>query len=80
MSSFPIGEAKTQLSQLIARAEAGEEVIIRRGAVPAVRLVPVTTVEPVSPLGLLAGDIWIADDFDAELPEFFGPVEPPRRS
>ena len=79
MSSYPIGEAKTQLSQLIARAEAGEEVIIRRGATPAVRLVPVEEAAPRAPrsaLGLLRGAITIADDFDDELPEFFDPIEP----
>ena len=36
-----IGEAKTRLSQLIARAEAGEDVIIARDGVPAARIVPV---------------------------------------
>lgn len=35
-----IGEAKAQLSSLIARAEAGEDVIIARDGVPAARLVP----------------------------------------
>lgn len=36
-------EAKTQLSRLIAAAEAGEEVIIARRGTPAVRLVPIKT-------------------------------------
>ena len=35
-----IGAAKARLSELIARVEAGEEVIIARGHVPAVRLAP----------------------------------------
>ena len=35
-----IGEAKAQLSNLIARAEAGEDVIIARNGVPAARIVP----------------------------------------
>ena len=35
-----IGEAKAQLSHLIARAEAGEDVIIARDGVPAARIVP----------------------------------------
>ena len=35
-----IGEAKARLSELIARVEAGEEVVIARGHVPAVRLAP----------------------------------------
>ena len=36
-----VGEAKARLSNLIARAEAGEDVIIARDGVPAVRIVPV---------------------------------------
>jgi prevent-host-death family protein len=36
-----IHQAKTQLSKLIARAEAGEEVVIARGREPVVRLAPV---------------------------------------
>lgn len=36
-----IGEAKTRLSQLLAAAKAGEEVVIARDGTPEVRLVPV---------------------------------------
>ena len=35
-----IGEAKTRLSELIARVEAGEEIIIARGHEPVARLAP----------------------------------------
>ena len=35
-----IGDAKARLSHLIARAEAGEDVIIARDGVPAARIVP----------------------------------------
>ena len=35
-----VGEAKAHLSHLIARAEAGEDVIIARDGVPAARIVP----------------------------------------
>lgn len=34
-------EAKTHLSELVARAEAGEEIVIARSGAPAVRLVPI---------------------------------------
>jgi prevent-host-death family protein len=34
-------EAKTQLSQLVARAEAGEEIVIARAGEPVARIVPV---------------------------------------
>jgi prevent-host-death family protein len=39
-------EAKTHLSELIARAERGEEVIITRHNKPVARLVPVVAPEP----------------------------------
>lgn len=35
-------EAKTHLSRLLAEVEAGEEIMICRGATPAARLVPLT--------------------------------------
>lgn len=36
-----VGEAKTHLSELLVKAEAGEEVIISRGDQPVVRLVAI---------------------------------------
>jgi prevent-host-death family protein len=36
-----IHRAKTTLSQLVARAEAGEEIIIARGGTPVAKLVPI---------------------------------------
>ena len=65
----PLNEAKTRLSELIRRVEAGEEIVIRRGSKPVARLVR----EPdrrIQPPGVLRGRIEIADDFDAPLPEF----------
>jgi antitoxin (DNA-binding transcriptional repressor) of toxin-antitoxin stability system len=64
--TFTIGEAKTNLSKLVALAEQGEKVEIRRGKRPAVRLTPLSASsharrEP----GALAGRIAIADDFDS---------------
>ena len=40
-----IGDAKTRLSELVAAAERGEEVILARAGTPRVRLVPVESVE-----------------------------------
>jgi prevent-host-death family protein len=63
-------DAKTRLSELVAAAESGEEVIIARGGTPAVRLVAVNVeYEPVR-LGVLAGEIELGEDFDEPLPEF----------
>lgn len=35
-----VGEAKTRLSELLARVEAGEEIVIARGDHPVARLLP----------------------------------------
>jgi prevent-host-death family protein len=65
-----IHEAKTHLSRLLQRVAAGEEVTIARAGVPVARLV---AVEPkkkkVRPLGMDRGRVWVADDFDAPLPD-----------
>jgi prevent-host-death family protein len=61
-------EAKTDLSKLVERALAGEDVVIARAGVPVVRLVPVArTGRRV--LGQWRGKVQMADDFDAPLPD-----------
>jgi len=66
-------EAKTQLSQLVARMEKGEEVILARNGKPVARLVPVEE-KPLPPLmGLLKGKGCVAEDFNDPLPaEYYG--------
>jgi prevent-host-death family protein len=62
--------AKTQLSRLIDRANAGEEVVITRHGRPVARLVPADQVGTRRKLGLLQNQgYWIAEDFDASLPD-----------
>ncbi len=63
-----VGQAKTDLSKLLARVEAGEEVEIARDGVPVARLV---RVEPQTPgarflamRGSLAGQVVIHDESD----------------
>lgn len=69
MAQVGMHEAKTQLSQLVARVEAGEDVVIARNGKPVARLVPVlVTGSFADARGALAGQIWMADDFD-ELPD-----------
>ncbi|MDX2193853.1 MAG: type II toxin-antitoxin system prevent-host-death family antitoxin [Gemmatimonadales bacterium] len=60
-----IYDAKTQLSQLVDKALAGEEVVIARHGRPLVKLVPYAPVPPPIRVGLCAGQFWIAPDFDA---------------
>lgn len=45
--SVTIHEAKTHLSRLIARVEAGEEIILKRGAVPVAKLIPLNPPKPL---------------------------------
>lgn len=46
METVGLFEAKTHLSELIARAERGEEVVITRHNKPVAKLVPVGSAEP----------------------------------
>jgi prevent-host-death family protein len=65
-----IHEAKAQLSRLLRRVAAGEEVVIVNRDRPVARLVPFTERRPADLEGDLAGRIRIQPDFDA-LPEGF---------
>ena len=61
-----IHEAKTQLSRLIARVEAGEEIVIARSGKPVAKLVPVDPHKPRREGGFLKGKIWLAPDWDSD--------------
>jgi prevent-host-death family protein len=67
MIEVNIHEAKTQLSRLLARVAAGEEVIIARSGEPVARIVPIESPPHERVLGLDAGRVLISDDFDAPL-------------
>jgi prevent-host-death family protein len=70
MATVTIHEAKTQLSRLIARAEAGEEIVIARGKEPVVRLTPIAPVKSRRRFGALQGKLGLPDSFFFEpLPE-----------
>lgn len=64
-----IHEAKTHLSRLLQKVAEGEEVIISRAGVPVARLVAAGPKKGQRPLGIDRGRIWMADDFDAPMPE-----------
>jgi prevent-host-death family protein len=63
-------EAKTTLSELVAAAERGEEVVIARNGVAAARLVAITAEHAPVRLGVLAGEVELGPDFDEPLTEF----------
>ena len=62
-----VHEAKTHLSRLLARVEAGERIVIARAGRPIAVLVPVER-ETLRKPG--KERIVIHDDFDAPMPEF----------
>lgn len=67
MAIVTVHAAKTTLSQLLERAQAGEEIIIARGRVPVARLVPLEP-RPTRQFGLYAGQITVGPEFFAPLP------------
>lgn len=65
-----IHEAKTHFSKLLARVEAGEEIIIAKAGKPVAKLRPISHAPPPRVPGRDRGKIIIHDDFDDPLPEF----------
>ena len=62
-------EAKTKLSQLVERAEAGEDIVIARNGTPVARLIAVRNSNSLAAVhGALRSEVEFADDFD-ELPD-----------
>jgi prevent-host-death family protein len=70
MSGVSIHEAKTQFSRLVARAEAGEEIVVRRGPKPVAKIVRYEAPSTPRTPGRLRGQIVIAEDFDETPPDF----------
>jgi antitoxin (DNA-binding transcriptional repressor) of toxin-antitoxin stability system len=66
MSSYGIGEAKTQLSRLVHQVEEGEDVVLRRGSKPVARLIAIRAGEgPIKRKpGSMRGRVRVPDDFD----------------
>ncbi|MEX2447889.1 MAG: type II toxin-antitoxin system prevent-host-death family antitoxin [Solirubrobacterales bacterium] len=72
-ASVNIHEAKTQFSKLVRRAEAGEEIVVRRGPEPVARIAPLQRMGGgVRGRGSMKGEIWIGPDFDEPLEDFAG--------
>lgn len=61
-----VQEAKTRLSQILAQAERGEDVVIARDGTPIARLVPVGPPSP-RPVGFVPGVL--PDSFFEPLPD-----------
>lgn len=68
MEQVNIHEAKTQLSRLLERVEAGEEIIIARSGTPVARLVSLPAKSPRKP-GSAKGQVVLTEAFFEPLPE-----------
>jgi len=70
MQTVNIYEAKTQLSKLVDLASSGTDVVIARAGKPVARLTSLKEKKRrLTGLGALKGKGWIAEDFDAPLPD-----------
>ncbi|MFZ9229138.1 MAG: type II toxin-antitoxin system Phd/YefM family antitoxin [Prochlorococcaceae cyanobacterium] len=56
MKSINVQQAKTQLSALLARVEAGERIVLARNGKPCAQLVPLEP-KPKRQLGFMAGHV-----------------------
>ena len=73
-----VHDAKTHLSKLLERVEAGEEITLARAGRPVAKLVPYRRSTAPRPLGIWRGKIWLAPDWDspevnAEIADLFDP-------
>jgi prevent-host-death family protein len=61
-------QAKKRFLHLVRLVEKGAEIIITRAGIPIPRLLPIES-KSIRPLGMERGKVWMADDFDAPLPD-----------
>ncbi len=67
MDTYNVHEAKTQFSRILAKVQAGEEVIIAKAGEPIARIVPIRSQRQRVP-ETARGQLWVAEDFDSPLP------------
>jgi prevent-host-death family protein len=69
MAVVSIHVAKTTLSKLLARVEAGEEIILARGKTPIARVVPIRPEPAKRRFGSMRGRVSVGPQFFEPLPE-----------
>jgi len=69
METVTIHTAKTTLSQLLARVEAGEEIVLARGKEPIAKLVPFRPKRNDRRFGAYKGSVSVGPEFFEPLPE-----------
>ena len=63
MSPVTVHDAKTHLSKLLARVEAGEEIVIVRGKIPIARLTPIHAPPAKRQFGAFKGVVSVGPGF-----------------
>ena len=69
METVTIHAAKTTLSQLLARVEAGEEIVLARGKEPVAKLIPFRLKKKGRNFGAYKGAVSVGPEFFEPLPE-----------
>ena len=69
MDIVTVHVAKTHLSQLLARVESGEEIVLARGRQPVARLVPYRPPPAKRQFGAMRGVVSVGREFFEPLPE-----------
>ncbi|MQA38267.1 type II toxin-antitoxin system Phd/YefM family antitoxin [Rugamonas aquatica] len=69
MPTIDINDAKARLAALIDDAANGKEVVLAKDGHPVAQLVAIAKPSTRVKFGTMKGKIWIADDFDAPLPD-----------
>ncbi len=70
VAQINIHEAKTNLSKLLERVQAGETIIIAKAGKPVAELGPLAQSPKPRVSGRDKGEAWISPHFDDPLPEF----------
>lgn len=65
--NIPVSEAKAKFSEIVRRAEGGEEIVLTRNGKAVARMMPG---RPKRRLGQYRGQFWMAPDFDDLGPEW----------
>jgi antitoxin (DNA-binding transcriptional repressor) of toxin-antitoxin stability system len=71
MKTYELDNSPPPLHTLVVETQDGEEILLTEHHQPVAKLVPVAPLAPSHPkAGTLAGNLWMADDFNAPLTDF----------
>lgn len=65
-----VAEMKSNLSEILRKAAAGEEIVVTKHGKPYVRVTADKPTQTLPRIGAYTGRVWVADDFDELGPEW----------